>query len=272
MRRLFLLSPCLLLLLCLSAPAQAACPRIVSQSPYVSRVLDWLGLGACIVGVSRYDSRDLPRTGGILDPDAEVIALLEPQLMITSDWTRDEVWQAAAPAGVRALRVGGFRSLAEVDTMLRQIGESAGVADIDTRIAGYRAARQAAAIRVAAHAARLDASERRILIVSACGAVPYSYGRRSTLYELLTEAGFTVVEDHESLRHLKPGAPVTSIARLVQSRQPGRIIALINARSPGCNAQLAAAGVPITAVDDDKFVHPGPGLVEALDILERSLP
>lgn len=56
----------------------ADCPRIVSQSPYITRVLIWLGLERCIVGVSRYDALDRPKTGGVIDPDADAIALLEP--------------------------------------------------------------------------------------------------------------------------------------------------------------------------------------------------
>ncbi len=43
-----------LLLAVVALPAAAACPRIVSQSPYITRALDWLGLERCIVGVSRY--------------------------------------------------------------------------------------------------------------------------------------------------------------------------------------------------------------------------
>ena len=61
------------------------CPRIISQSPYISEMLDYLDMGHCIVGVSRYSKRDLPHTGGILDPDAEAIDALMPDLIITSN-------------------------------------------------------------------------------------------------------------------------------------------------------------------------------------------
>lgn len=39
------------------------CPRIISQSPYISKMLDYLDMGHCIVGVSRYSKRDLPQIG-----------------------------------------------------------------------------------------------------------------------------------------------------------------------------------------------------------------
>jgi iron complex transport system substrate-binding protein len=59
----------------------ADCPRIVSQSPYITRALEWLGLAPCIVGVSRYDRRkELPSTGGVIDPDARGMAEVEAKL------------------------------------------------------------------------------------------------------------------------------------------------------------------------------------------------
>lgn len=125
MRVLFLL----LSLAALSVQADqknSDCPRIVSQSPYITRALAWLGLERCIVGVSRYDVIDLPRTGGVIDPDVDAIALLEPQLMITSNWTKEEAWKKTAPPGATALRVDGFRGMAGVERMLRDIGRTAG--------------------------------------------------------------------------------------------------------------------------------------------------
>ena len=71
--------------------AQQNCPRIISQSPYISKMLDYLGMGHCIVGVSRYSKRNLPRTGGILDPDAQAIDSLMPDLNNTSDWSKVEI-------------------------------------------------------------------------------------------------------------------------------------------------------------------------------------
>lgn len=247
----------------LAGAAHADCPRIVSQSPYITRVLDWFGLGRCIVGVSRYDERDLPRTGGVMDPDADIIALLDPQLMITSDWTKPEKWLAAAPPGAITLRVGGFRSMAEVETMLRDIGHAAGVTDTDARVDAFARDWHAAAKRANGHG-------RRVLVIAACGGVPYSYGRRTTPYDLLSQAGYQVVESQDNLRHLRAGEPYATIAQLVKALRPEAVVALINKRSPSCNAQLAEAGVPIIAVDDDKFVHPGPGLVKALEQLEQA--
>lgn len=249
-----------------AADADATCPRIVSQSPYITQSLRWLGLEPCIVGVSRYDTLERPRTGGILDPDAAAIARLKPELMITSDWIAADAWQVVAPAGARALRVGGFRSMAEVETMLRDIGHAARVADIDVRVDRFAADWLAAAKQLGG-----KAGGRRVLLLSACGAVPYSFGRQTHLHDLFVAADFRPVETHEKLRHLRPGEAIETIPQLVEATRPDLMVAFINHKSESCNALLGQAGVPIVAIDGEKFMHPGPGLLDALTQLKEAI-
>lgn len=255
---------CLPLLAQAQVQAQANCPRIVSQSPYISAALDWLGLGGCIVGVSRYDPRDLPRTGGVIDPDADAIALLDPQLLITSNWTRAETWQAVAPPGAKALRVDGFRGMAGVEAMLRDIGAAAGVAGIDARVERFAADWRAAAKRV-------GGGGRRVLILSACGEAPYSFGRGTTLHELFTAAGFEVVADHDSIRNFRPGTAAGDVAAWIASRRPDYLFALKNRRDEACNAAIAQPGVPILPLGGAHFTHPGPGLLDGLEELRATM-
>lgn len=255
---------CLLLLLSLQVQAADACPRIVSQSPYITRALAWLGLERCIVGVSRYDSLDRPRTGGVIDPDIDVIALLEPQLMITSNWTPAAVWQKAAPAGATALRVDGFRGMAGVEAMLRDIGRAAGVVDADARVERFAADWRAAAKTV-------NGKGRRVLILSACSQSPYSFGRGTTLHELFTAAGLAVVADHDSIRNFHPGKPDGDVSAWIKTRQPDYILALKNSRDEACNAAIAAPGVPILPLDGALFTHPGPALLDGLAQLRDTL-
>jgi iron complex transport system substrate-binding protein len=258
--RVFLLS-----LLLLAGAVQAGdCPRIVSQSPYITRALDWLGLAPCIVGVSRYDTLDRPRTGGVIDPDVDAIALLDPQLMITSNWTRPETWQAAAPAGAKALHVDGFRGMAGVEAMLRTIGHAAGIADIETRVAAFATDWRAAARQVGGQG-------RRVLILSACGPVPYSFGRGTTLHELFTAAGFEVVADHASIRNFPPDKPDGDIAAWIAARKPDDLFALKNHRDEACNVAIAMPGIPILPLDGPLFTHPGPDLLKGLEQLRQTM-
>ena len=97
---------------------QPACPdgsRIVSQSPYLTLVVQWLGRGGCLVGVSRYDKLDLPHTGGVLDPDGAAIAKLHPTVLLAPDWVTVATLAKVTPAGAQAVRLGGFGSVADMD-------------------------------------------------------------------------------------------------------------------------------------------------------------
>lgn len=257
----------LLLFIVFPARAADACPRIVSQSPYITKALAWLGLERCIVGVSRYDSLDRPRTGGVIDPDTDTIALLDPQLMITSNWTPEGVWNKAAPAGATALRVDGFRGMAGVEAMLRDIGRAAGIAD-----SAARAERFAADWRAAAR--RVDGRGRRVLILSACGEAPYSFGRGTTLHELFAAAGLDVVADHDSIRNFHPGKPPVhenDVSAWIAERKPDYIFALKNRRDEACNVAIAKPGVPILPLEGAHFTHPGPGLLDGLEELRATM-
>lgn len=263
MRLLFLL----LTLAALSVQADQKdpdCPRIVSQSPYITRALVWLEVERCIVGVSRYDEKDLPRTGGVIDPDVDAIALLEPQLMITSNWTKEEVWRAAAPPGATALRVDGFRGMTGVENMLRNIGRAAGIKDVDARVNRF-----AADWRVAAQ--RVGGNGRRVLILSACSNKPYSFGRGTTLHEIFTAAGFTVVADHDSIRNFGPDKPSGDVAAWIKERQPDYLFALKNRRDEACNVAIAMPGIPILPLDGQLFTHPGPELLKGLEQLRQTM-
>ncbi|MDD5248731.1 MAG: hypothetical protein PHY45_07085 [Rhodocyclaceae bacterium] len=256
---------CLLALAARPAPAAAAgCPRIVSQSPYITHALEWLGLGQCIVGVSRYDARELPQTGGVIDPDADSIALLEPELMIAPDWTAADVWQAAAPKGAVALRVGGFRGMAEVEAMLRDIGRAAGLADIDARVDRYAVAWRAAV-------AQVGGQGRRVLVLSACSGAPYSFGRGTTLYELFSRAGFDVVADHDSIRNFGVDGPPGELPRWLDALHPDIIFVLKSRRDEACNAAIVRPGIAIVPLDGEHFIHPGPDLLMGLRDLRAAI-
>lgn len=245
----------------------ADCPRIVSQSPYITRALDWLGLEQCIVGINRYDRKfysDLPGTGGVIDPDAQAIARLKPELMITANWTSEETWRAAAPPGAVALRVGGFRGMAEVEAMLRDIGRAAKVADIDARVDKFAADWRAAARRI-------DGRQRQALIMSACGKAPYSFGRGTTLHELFTAAGFYVVADHDSIRNFQPDKPDGDVAAWIAARKPELIFALKNSLDDACNPDIVRAGVTIVPLEGANFTHPGPALLDGLEELRKMM-
>ena len=140
-------------------------------------------------------------------------------------------------ASSRAGAGRGFRGMAGVEAMLRDIGHAAGVVDIDRRVNQFAADWRAAA--------SMDGRQRRVLILSACGDAPYSFGNGTTLFELFSAAGFDVVADHDSIRNFRPGTPDGDVTAWIKTRQPELILALHNSRSETCNPDVAQAGVPI---------------------------
>jgi iron complex transport system substrate-binding protein len=69
-------------------PLPAVTPeRIVSMAPNITEILFALGLGGRVVGVTRFcdfppEARALPRIGGLVDPNVEVVRSLDPDLVI----------------------------------------------------------------------------------------------------------------------------------------------------------------------------------------------
>jgi iron complex transport system substrate-binding protein len=61
--------------------------RIVSMAPNVTEILFAVGLGGRVAGVTRFcdyppEARRLPRIGGLVDPNIEIIRSLDPDLVI----------------------------------------------------------------------------------------------------------------------------------------------------------------------------------------------
>jgi iron complex transport system substrate-binding protein len=121
---------CSVLFLLGTVKAEALPRRIVSTSPSVTEILFALGLGPQVVGVSNYceypaEVTRLPKVGTYLNPDAELIAQLHPDLVLIHK----------LPNGL-AGRLSALQiTFAEVDrgtlmdtyTEIRQIGKAAGV-------------------------------------------------------------------------------------------------------------------------------------------------
>lgn len=244
-----------------SSGTAAECPRIISQSPYITHTLKWLGLGECIVGVSRYDQLDLPQTGGVMDPDSEAIAALAPGLMLTSNWISQEKWQAAAPPGARALRLDGFGAMAEIESNLARIGNASGLKDTEARVEKFAKRWQDLAGQVEGRG--------RTLVVSACGGVPYSFGKNTYIYDLFSAAGFRMVETEEKIRHLKPDAPYPNLDTLVAAFEPDWLFVLTRRDREQCAALKPRRGVGVVGLDGEPFFHPAPTLLKGLEQLVK---
>lgn len=261
-----LLFAALLLSACGHVLASNSCPRIISQSPYLSIALDWLQRGDCLVGVSRYDHRPLPKTGGILDPDGVAMARLKPDLIVASKSADPVMMEMLTPDGARLLQVDGLNSLAASDAMLLALAEASRAPDGASRIAQLQLARQA-------RIGQINARGERVLVLSACSGAPYSFGRQHYVGDAFAKAGFTVVETTPRIRHLREGAEIDSIGKLVELLRPDVVVSLANATSVSCNAELGTLPVKIVHLRGENFFNPGPRLIDGFkELAERMQP
>lgn len=250
-----------LLLLCSNSAAEDAdrqgCPRIISQSPYITKSLQWLGLEACIVGVSRYDMLDRPHTGGVMDPDGEAIEALEPDLLFTSNWTDNKQLEAITPSGTMVYRFDGFESMQQVEENLLLIGRASGLSDIEERVADFHQ-------QWKAMAATVGGGGKKVLLLSACSGSPYSFGQQRWLSELFTEAGFINVETEKKIRHIKQGEAVTTLNALINTLQPEILFIFERKENKQCAFIKPQTPLRIINLDGDNFLHPAPVLLQGL--------
>lgn len=240
----------------------AECPRIVSQSPYITLQLAWLGLEKCIVGASRYERRiKVADTGGVMDPNGAAIAALRPDLVITSNWTKPEILSAVTPTGARALRLSSFRSMSEIEDNLREIGRAANSADYEARAVAFAHLWRKKAVGIG--------RGERVPLLSSCTGQPYSFGRQTWLAELFEAAGFHLAETATGVRHLSREATAEEIERRVEALRPDLVIIFTRQIAESCATIPFPEKAHLLALDGEKFLHPAPVLLDGLDELRR---
>lgn len=134
------------LALALLAVAGATPSRIVSTSPSITETLFALGLGPRVVGVSQYcrfppEVAHLPKVGTFLEPDAERILALRPDLVFVNEVASD-LGRRLVAMHVRAVEVHDG-TIAGLFAAIRTIADATGagprgevlIADLQARLA-----------------------------------------------------------------------------------------------------------------------------------------
>jgi iron complex transport system substrate-binding protein len=269
------------LLLPLLTHAQPA--RIVSTFPSITETLFALGAGDRVVGVSNYcrypaAALSLPKVGTYTKPDPEKIALLRPDLVF--------IQQSAANLAERldalaikhyAVKIG---SLAEVYSMIHDIGGAIGLAD--------NAEKLNASIRARLDLFRAGAGggvRPKVLIVigktpglltnlTAAGASPY-------IGELLEVAGGVNVLTGNAIAY--PRISLETVVRL----NPDVILDMSNMGDASADANLREARLRgpwlahrelaavrngmVFGLTDESLVTPGPRVVDAVELIRKTL-
>ena len=239
---------------------ETACPRIISQSPYISDMLTYLGMEKCIVGVSRYSKRDLPRTGGIIDPDAEAIDALMPDLIITSNWAKEAVVKATTPKGAKAIRLESFNKMAQLEENMLTIIKATHREQAIEKVNRFKKAWRDKVKQV-------KGNNKKVLLLSSCSGKAYSFGPNSRLFDLFTQAGFRVVETKEKIRHIQPGNEIESLTKLLDRYQPDLLFIFEQRLKKQCQMIVPKDPVKILSFDGEKFLHPNTEILNGLDLL-----
>lgn len=236
------------------------CPRIISQSPYISEMLDYLGMGHCIVGVSRYSKRDLPHTGGILDPDAVAIDALMPDLIITSDWSKEATLKKATPKEAKAIRLKSFNKMSQLEenmkTVIKATNWKQSIPKVKTFAKEWRN-----------KVKQVKGNNKKVLLLSSCSGKAYSFGPNSRLHDLFSQAGFNVVETKGKIRHVSPGKEIEHITALLNRYQPELLFIFEQRLKKSCQMMTPKVPVSILSFDGKKFLHPNIAILDGLDLL-----
>ena len=254
---------CILLLLVIAGCSSQE-PRIISQSPYITHTLKYLGQEENIVGVSRYDFLDRPRTGGILDPEEKAIAELDPDYIFTSDWTAPEVLRKVTPEGAKAVVLQGFHNMAEIEENIRAIIRLLHLPDGEEKATEFSIAWRESAEKV-------GGKGKRALILSSCKGEPFSFGVNTYLFDLFSVAGFNLVETHPSIRHVNASGDMKSVDELLRRTEP-EIVFVLQDNDHGCSIDIAEGNYKVVLLDGEHFVYPAPVLLEGIADLERIFP
>ncbi|MBD3766702.1 MAG: ABC transporter substrate-binding protein [Gammaproteobacteria bacterium] len=241
--------------------ALADCPRIISQSPYITLQLEYLGLKNCIVGTSRYDDlKDIPNTGGIIDPDASAIAQLKPDLWITSVWTKSDIFQQTLPPTSQGLRLDSFQGMAQISQNLIDIAKIVKQPEAMHKAQQFSAQWQSKIQQV-------KGNGKKVLLLSSCTGQPYSFGNKTWLAELFTQAGFKLVDNTEGVRHLSKDRTPEETQALIAALKPDLIFVFTRQVADACSLIELPKISQLLVLNGDNFLHPAPVLLKGIDEL-----
>jgi iron complex transport system substrate-binding protein len=242
--------------------------RIVSLLPSLTETVCELGQCNRLVGVDRYSNhpasvRDLPKAGGVIDPNIEAIVALKP----------DVVLMATSSRGVQRLEALGLnvlamdpKSSADAQRVMGKLGQLLEVADTH-RI--WRAVDAG----VMAAAQSLPPGARSLRVYYEVSAGGFAAGTQSFIGEMMTRLGVQniVTPDLGPFPRINPEYVVRANPDLI-------MIGVRNVQGmehrPGWRGMRALREQRVcvfTAEESDVLVRPGPRMAEAARLMARCI-
>jgi len=115
-----------------TASPETSVERVVSMNPSLTAMLLALGAGEVLVGVDAYSARsqpqveDLPRVGGLADPDLEAVVALRPELVVLVPSFEQRDFRVRLRELGIPVRAFDPKSFEEVLATIRALGEAVG--------------------------------------------------------------------------------------------------------------------------------------------------
>lgn len=243
------------------------CPRIISQSPYITHQLNYLGLKTCIVGSSRYDKAlNLPSTGGLFDPDKTAIKNLQADLWITSDWTKIADFNTIKPFVKQALRLESFTSMQQIESNLTEIAKVSGHKNAQKRAEQFPRLWRAKVAEIKI----INSAHPKTLLISSCSGQPYAFGKQSWLADLFSHAGFEIIGNQQRITHLPISKLHDQLEELIAQTQPQLVFIFERQLAPACRLMKLPKGTKLVTLDGSAFLQPAPILLTGLEKLKHN--
>jgi iron complex transport system substrate-binding protein len=246
----------------LGPPPPARPRRVVSLAPSVTDTIVALGLASRLVGVTRFDTAPevaaLPRVGGFLDPSAEAVVALRPDLVVwLTDGSALAPVQRIAALGIPVLAVP-IIGVADVIFATRTIATALGDPAAGDRVAGRI---EDALRRARARAAALP--RRRVLLI--VGREPLVVAGPGSYPDQLIEiaGGTNVVRGTTAW----PVFPIERAAALDPDVVIDAAVREHGSGDAGLDAIPAVRRGAIRRLASDDALRPGPAMIRTLDEL-----
>jgi iron complex transport system substrate-binding protein len=249
----------------LGPPPPKQVRRVVTLAPSLTEMVQALGAGGALVGVSRFDDAKevakLPRVGGFVDPSVEAVVALRPDLVLVQPGPGNQrPVEKMAELGVPVLMLP-LHSVADVLAALRTVGKALGhESQAEALVARIESTRT----RIREAAKKLPAP--RVLFVYGFEPLVVA-GPGSFANELLKDAGgLNVAADGGS------AYPVYSVERAVAAR-PDVVVdaADVDVGKDKLRELPGLAGARWVEVPSLALLQPGPSLGRGLEELFRLL-
>lgn len=248
---------------------------IVSVAPSVTEMLFALGMQDCIIGVTDHcnyppEAENIECIGGFGKPNIEKLLALRPDLVIATDFERNDVPEMLRKSGIRVLelRMSSFHQMFEA---LRQIGRATGKLQTAEEVVNTMQAQLKA---IAERFEKVQPSQRPRVFVEIWYDPVTTAGRMSFVDEVITKAGGINVA--HNINHAWPRINSEKVIEwdpdiivLCYMEQKGCSASQLSKRIGWADISAVRQGRIIQDIPSDIILRPGPRLIEAVRALSQ---